>query len=379
MSIAVAWLVVRWLLGWALFKVPGLPRPDSGESDISDERVTVIIPARNEAKSLPTLLTALAAQTRRPDELVVIDDHSTDATADIAAAAGAHVVAAPDLPADWTGKSWAIWNGVQASTGDVLVFLDADTQPAPEFLDRLLLEQHRSGGIVSVQPYHRMTHLYERLSALFNLLAVLGGGLGRDPRRPGVGFGPAMATSRRDYLMVGGHESIRAAVVEDQALATRYADEGIATEAFAGRGDIAFRMYPHGTASIIEGFAKNFASGAGSLPLLRLVALVIWVSGLIGTSFSLTWQLGAWAVQGHAPNTMAIVGYLAFALQFAIMLRPVGNFGLIAWVMPVPVIFFLAVFAYSMLGWVRGYVVWKGRRIPVRPSAVRRDRSGPMS
>jgi 4,4'-diaponeurosporenoate glycosyltransferase len=224
-----------------------------------------------------------------------------------------------------------------------------------------------------------MTRAYERLSALFNLLAVLGGGLGRDPRRPGVGFGPAMATARSDYLRVGGHESIRAAVVEDQALTSRYADEGLPTEAFAGRADISFRMYPHGVSSIIEGFAKNFASGAGGLPILRLVALVIWVSGLIGTSFSLTWQLGAWAVLGHLPNALAVVGYLAFALQFAIMLRPIGNFGVIAWVMPVPVVFFLAVFLYSMLGWVRGYVMWKGRRIPVRPTTVRHDRSDPES
>lgn len=376
MPIALMWLVARWLLGWVLFKVPGLPRPTPDEDAPIDERISVVIPARNEAASLPTLLDALAAQTRLADELVVVDDHSTDDTAAIARSRGAHVISSPDLPQGWTGKSWAIWNGVAASTGDVLVFLDADTRPGPEFLHRILVEQRRSGGIVSVQPYHRMTHAWERLAALFNLLAVLGGGLGRDPKRRGVGFGPAMATSRADYLAVGGHESIRAAVIEDQALATRYADEGLATEAFAGRNDVEFRMYPHGVASIVEGFAKNFASGAGGLPVLRLVALVIWVSGLIGTSASLTWQLAWWPVNGHAPTLVAILGYIAFAIQFAVMLRPVGNFGLIAAVMPIPVVFFLVVFCYSMVGYARGYVVWKGRRVEVRPRPSQRKESG---
>jgi len=377
-NLAIAWSVVRWLLGWALFKMPALPRPTPDAPPTLDG-VTVIIPARNEAKSLPILLAALDSQTIRPDEVVVVDDHSSDATAAIASVAGAHVLSAPGLPSDWTGKSWAIWNGVQASTGGVLVFLDADTRPHPEFLAHALAERKRVGGIVSVLPYHRMTHIYERLSALFNLLGVLGGGLGADPKRRGVGFGPAMVTSRADYLAVGGHASIRAAVLEDQALATRYADAGLPTEAFIGRTDIAFRMYPDGTASIIEGFAKNFASGAGGLPILRLVALVVWVSGLISASAALTWQLAMWVGTGHAPTLVTVVAYVAFAAQLAIMLRPVGNFGLTAWVMPIPVAFFLLVFAYSVVGWVRGYVVWKGRRIAVRPNRDAHDRSGPDS
>jgi len=160
-------LLVRWLLGWLLcLPMPALP--DLAPSGAP--RVSVLIPARNEALSLPRLLEALAQQSLQPLEVIVIDDHSSDATAALAAAAGVTVLASEPLPPGWCGKTWALQQGAAASSGDLLVFLDADTEPSSNFLARLVANQQQQGGLVSVQPFHRTEKPYEQLSVLFNIV-----------------------------------------------------------------------------------------------------------------------------------------------------------------------------------------------------------------
>ena len=125
-------LVVRWLLGWALaLRLPDLP----AGTPTRRQAVTVLIPARNEERTLPHLLAALARQQLQPEEVLVIDDHSSDSTAALVqrfAATSAlpiRVVQPPPLPDGWCGKTWALHHGVQATTTELLVFLDADTAP----------------------------------------------------------------------------------------------------------------------------------------------------------------------------------------------------------------------------------------------------------
>src|SRR3954465_12992038 len=96
-------------------------------------RVSVVLPARNEAATLGPLVAGLAERwvrhTRLVDELLVMDSDSTDDTAQVARAAGADVVATADvLPAHGTrpGKGEALWKSLAATTGDLVVFLDAD-------------------------------------------------------------------------------------------------------------------------------------------------------------------------------------------------------------------------------------------------------------
>jgi 4,4'-diaponeurosporenoate glycosyltransferase len=138
-------LLVRWLLGWWLcLPMPALPDlTPSGQP-----RVSVLIPARNEALSRPRLLEALAQQSLRPLEVIVIDDHSSVVAASHAAAAGVTVLASEPLPPGWCGKTWALQQGATASSGDLLVFLDADTEPNSCFLARLVANQQQQGGFV---------------------------------------------------------------------------------------------------------------------------------------------------------------------------------------------------------------------------------------
>ncbi len=150
-----------------------------------------------------------------------------------------------------------------ASSGDILVFLDADTEPGEELLRRLVATVQHLGGLVSVQPYHRTERPYELLAVLFNLVGLMAVKLGA---RGGVAFGPAMATSKDDYERVGGHDAVAGYVVEDWFMAHIYESAGLPVSAYIGHGQLDYRMYPGGLRDLVVGFDKNFATaGRGSL------------------------------------------------------------------------------------------------------------------
>ena len=132
---------VGWILGWLLlWRLRPLPTPEPDSSGSTDRpAIAVVVPARNEASALPHLLPGLAAQLQPGDELVVVDDHSTDATAVVATRLGAQVVHPPALPDGWLGKPHACWTGASSTTAPLLLFVDADVRPAPDLLDRLAL------------------------------------------------------------------------------------------------------------------------------------------------------------------------------------------------------------------------------------------------
>jgi glycosyltransferase involved in cell wall biosynthesis len=348
-------LVVRWLLGWLLClrmrPLPELPlrvRP----------RVSVLIPARNEAATLPHLLAALGCQSFQPLEVIVVDDHSSDDTAAIAERAGVTVLQPPPLPADWCGKTWALHHGVRASHGDLLVFLDADTEPAPTFLERFVAVHQQLGGLLSVQPYHRTEKPYEQLSVLFNLVGLMAVPLGEGA---GVAFGPALITSRADYARSGGHAAVAGKVVEDWFLAHHYEQAGLPVSAFIGLGQLNYRMYPGGLADMVVGFDKNFATAAGEVHWPWMLAVVLWLSGLFWAAWCLPASLLGWPMLGDPRPLANVLLYLAFALQLAVITRRVGSFSWINLVFPVPVLFFLGVFVLAILNLERGTIQWKQR------------------
>ena len=184
------------------------PRPVAAPPGTGPLAVAVVVPARDEAETLPVLLASLAAQHRPAAEVVVVDDGSADATAAVAAAGGAHVVVAPPRPPGWNGKQWACHVGAAATTAPVLCFLDADVDLEPDALGRLSAEIDARGGLVSVQPWHRTGSAVEGLSLFPNLVSMMAvdafGPLGG--RLPPTGaFGPVLAARRQDHELAGGH------------------------------------------------------------------------------------------------------------------------------------------------------------------------------
>jgi 4,4'-diaponeurosporenoate glycosyltransferase len=335
--------------------------------------VSVIVPARDEERHIATLLESLDRQHRQADEILVVDDDSTDGTATLARKLGARVIAAPARPEGWVGKTWACWTGARAATGDLLVFLDADVRLEEEGLAHLLAAYAERGGLVSVQPYHDVPRAYERLSAFFNV--VIMGSLGAftplgDRLRAAGSFGPCLAVARDDYFACGGHAAVRDRVVEDLALGDAARRRGLPVACLGGRRAVNFRMYPDGIRSMVEGWSKSMATGAGESPPLPRALMAVWLTGATTAVIACCMGIAACAgSRARLPFGAAGVGlYALYAAQLWWMLRRIGSFGpLTALLFPLPLAFFHAVFARSVwLVKVRGSVTWRGRRIEVR-------------
>jgi 4,4'-diaponeurosporenoate glycosyltransferase len=307
--------------------------------------VSIIIPARNEEHNLPALLRSVSSQSMRPREVIVVDDGSTDRTPDLARQLGATVLASQPLPDGWRGKPWACHQGAQAATGDLLLFLDADTWFEPDGLARLL--SRYPGGAFSVGPYHAVRKPYENLSLFFNFNMAAG-------TVPSGLFGQLLLVDRESYQRVGGHAAVRGRVLENFRLAGQFRALGIPVRSVTGRDAFSFRMYPNGLGELIQGWTKGFASGAGQTPRGTLLLIVAWMIGLMLA------PLG-WLVTGDALSWS--VACLLCAAQVGWLSRQVGGFHwLSALLYPLPLVFFFAVFAWSAVRSGR-QVRWKGRQI----------------
>jgi len=371
--LAVDWLgvpstgsLVVFLLGWGagwvgFLRAKSLPQLPSTERVNDAERtngaaratVSVIVPCRNEADNLQYLLPSLHAALRPTDEVIIVDDDSTDNTAAVAAGftdRNVQVLPAGSLPAGWAGKSHACWIGAQRASREVLLFVDADVRIAPGAVDDIaaLAAQHTQ-AVVSAMPYHRTVGVIERLSMLFNTVSAMVASVvsTREPRR--VAYGPFVAVHRDAYLRVGGHahQHVRGAVVEDLALA-RVMPRAVAV--LAREQQVEYRMYPLGMRQLVEGWTKNTAIGANSVPRWSAALIIVWVVSLCGGPLTSVWC------------------YVLSAAQVAVMSRRVGNFGVVsAMLYPLHAIVFVTIALRSVARSVLvGRVAWRGRTIATR-------------
>jgi len=357
-------LLIFWAFGFVvLWKIPLLRNTDL--SACSGTLVSVIIPARNEEQNLGRLLNSLASQTCRPKEVLVVDDHSTDGTADIALAYEVRLISSAPLPEGWLGKPWACWQAAEKAAGEILVFLDADTFLEPDGIARIVGEHERAGGLLSVQPYHRMEKAYEKLAAFFNIITMAGTGsfsifAGKFATRGA--FGPCLICRREDYFATGGHGRARAQVLESMGLAGAFRESRLPVSCYGGKGAVLFRMYPNGFRSMIDGFSKGFAEGANAISFAMLVLLVAWVTGGISETRHLIQAVFGF---GEVPVLFWAGLYLGFSAQVYWMLRRIGNFGILPCILyPLPLVFFVIVFFRSLLLRMgMGKVSWKGRQV----------------
>jgi 4,4'-diaponeurosporenoate glycosyltransferase len=351
------------------------PVPRGGRHRDGAATVSVVVPARDEESTLPTLLASLQRLTVDLRDVVVVDDGSRDATASVARSAGALVVPAGVPPPGWTGKAWACHVGARATSGDLLLFLDADTVLAPDALDGLLELHARHRGLVSVQPFHGVVRPYEQLSAYFNVVSILASGAfsHRPARRP-MAFGPCLLTSRSDYELAGGHAAVRGEILDDVRLAGAYHRAGLPVWCAVGGPSIRMRSYPGGVRQLADGWTKNIASGASAAAPGPALASVLWVGAhhavAVGAVRALRSAVGRRSprADARAPYGRPVLWALAWAgvaWQLRSLLRRIGSFRWWTWALfPAPLLAFDLVFARSAaLTLVRRSVRWRGREV----------------
>jgi chlorobactene glucosyltransferase len=273
-----------------LFNLMTWPRGRAGGS--FEEDVSVLIPARNEADSIDETLRSVVESDADIREILVYDDRSTDGTRERVEAWSerderVRVIEGRPLPEGWVGKPHACHRLAREASGEVLVFLDADTRILPGGFGRLadLMARWPDIGLFSAVPRQETVHVAERLIIpLLHLTYTSWLPLPLvwktdDPRLLAAN-GQVMAVRRASLEAVGGFASVRGAVVDDMALCRRFkrAGEGVL---FADGFEMATcRMYTSAS-EIWEGFSKNLYEGIGGHPLGLLGVVALYLAAFV--------------------------------------------------------------------------------------------------
>lgn len=207
----------RVLAQWR--RVPELSRSASPAS------VVAVVPARNEAATLPELLPALKGQVER---VIVVDDASTDGTGDVARSFGVEVVHGDGPPKGWAGKVHAMHLGVLASDDEEwLLFMDADCVPAPDLVPRLVATAEEVGAdLVSVAGLaDRPRPSWWLLLPAFNTL-VFEGSPPDGRGMTALAIGHCIVVRRKAFERAGGWEALAGTHADDVGIATAVRDSG---------------------------------------------------------------------------------------------------------------------------------------------------------
>jgi glycosyltransferase involved in cell wall biosynthesis len=257
-----SWLLalIRTIVNLAL-----IPRLRATAQPVQEPHVSVIIPARDEARIIERTVRAFLAQDYSNLEVIVVNDRSTDGTGEILRAIDderLRVIDGVEPPAGWLGKPWALHQGSRLARGEMLLFVDADVVYAPAAIRAAVAYRElRRPALLSLLPYFEMRGLGENAAmpmmamTCFTFMPTWISNRTRVAALA-IGGGTGNLIVRHVYDDIGGHEALKDSVVDDVALARLVRRSGNTTETIRADDLVSLRMY-HGLAEIVEGFTKN--------------------------------------------------------------------------------------------------------------------------
>jgi chlorobactene glucosyltransferase len=363
--------VVPWLLVAQLAliiwnrRVLIRPRPRTWTGDAP--LISVLIPARNEEETIGACLSGVLAQDYQNLEVIVLDDGSLDATAEIVRSADdsrVRLVPGEPLPDGWTGKNWACHQLATRASGDVLCFVDADTVLAPEAVSAAAgALQEEEAGLVSLLPRAEpgsragqvlLPMVSHATFALFPIAAIHSTG---NPVLAAA-FGPFILVTREAYRDAGGHAANPGHIVDDVQLSRGVKATGRPVRLFNGSDLVQTRWYRE-LGEIWTGFSKNAYSALDHNPWVA--AFIILVLAPLLLSPFVRVALGVW--EGAIP-TLAMWQMLLLLANRALT-SVSGRDPL--WSVPLhafTIAFWAATLAWSVMLFATGRsVVWKDRAV----------------
>jgi chlorobactene glucosyltransferase len=376
-------ITLLWTLPWILFAVTAALRikePPALKAGVDPSapspHVTVIVPARNESLNIETSVTSILSSAYPSFDLIVLDDRSTDETAELARQAASAVPGGADrlsirtgapLPEGWFGKPWACHQAAEGARGEVLLFTDADTSHDPTVLGRSIsdLQASEAAGLTLIGRqlmgsfWERVVqpHVFFAIGWRYgNLRKLYDPGLeGPDRWREAIANGQFILIRRDAYDAIGGHEAIRGEVVEDLRLAQEVVKSGRRLAMRDAQDVFATRMY-RSFADLAEGWTKNLWTGGrqafgrrGARPLIFAAVLLI---------------LGFWVMPvallaaGVAPLWAGATVAISVVFWTGVMSR-FGAPAIYGWTYPLGALVLAGLLARSGLR--GGRIEWKGR------------------
>jgi chlorobactene glucosyltransferase len=273
-----------------LLNLRALHRLGSGKGELPEELplISVLIPARNEEEDIVPCLESLRRQDYPNYEILVLDDNSTDRTAEVVAAdPRARLLRGEPLPQGWAGKPHACHQLAAQAKGSWLLFTDADTIHAPTMLSSAMVYAHEHKlSLVSGLPLQKTASFSQRVAVpamYFVILCCmpLWWVQGARRPRPGLVIGQFIFVNAADYREVGGHEAVRTRILEDIWLGFTMARHGKRLGVVDLSGVVSGEF-----GDLWEGFGK-FAYSIASLGTWLFVLIFLGVTGLFVTPFIL--------------------------------------------------------------------------------------------
>jgi chlorobactene glucosyltransferase len=353
--------IAGWMGRWAM--------PSSGAVDLP--RLSICIPARNEAHQIVACLQAALASDHPDFEVVLVDDGSTDGTAEKARSlqdSRLVVISGTPLPKGWSGKAWALTQAVSHASGNHLLFIDADVVLAPE-------TAYKAAGVLVAKKLALLSlfgtwdlkSFWEKVAiptigwfvrGAVNMEAVNAPG-----KKDAFANGQFILVEKSAYLHAGGHGAIRQSVLDDVRLAEVIKQAGHPIGLFHAPEAFRVRLY-RSLGEIIRGYTKNFYEGMGRNPSLALGAVLFLFIGaglpylllffsIVFPGFFFAGLNHVWLWQGW------ILGVCLLPVLFRYRVERLdGRSGALAWAHPL---------GNLVLGWIllqsmfSVSVEWKGR------------------
>lgn len=246
--------------------------------------ISVLIPARNEESNIRNCLESLTRQDYPNYEILILDDGSSDRTADIVqemlqADPRIRLMRGAPLPQGWAGKTYACHQLSQEAKGSWLLFTDADTIHAPETLKSALAYSHNHGvSLLSGFPLQHTVSFAQRVAIpmmyffILSCLPLWWVQRSRKPR-PGVAIGQFLFFKADDYRAIGGHEAVKSRILEDVWLGFEIVRKGKRHGIVDLTGMVSCRMYEH-LGPLWEGLGKWFYSVTSLSPLIFTIIII---------------------------------------------------------------------------------------------------------
>src|SRR5581483_9540702 len=382
----VPWDIVSWIIGLTLAlvwfsrlldasvgmrDVANVAEPEWDVLPPSRPRVSIIVPARNEEADIMESLQSLLALEYENYEVIAVNDRSTDRTGElmdrIAASPAAHgllrVVHVSDLPAQWLGKTHAMWLAASQATGEWLLFTDADVTFRPDSLRRVMAytESPKADHVV-LFPQITMKEPGERMMvAFFQTLFVFGHRPWKtaDPRAADhMGVGAFNLVRRSVYESIGTYERLRLEVLDDMKLGKVVKNAGFRQRNVFGQDLISLR-WARGARGMIHNLSKNFFAVL-SFQWWRVMASCFGLAFLNLLPFAGILYSHGWM---RVPYVVALLSMFGIYTGMS-RLSPIPPYYIV--LHPVSTALFLYILLRSMyLTLSRGGVVWRGTKYPL--------------
>ena len=287
--------------------------------DAPEVKVSIIIPARNEEQSIGSCLNSLFAQTHQNLEIIVVDDSSTDSTREVVASfsnrsKNIRMVSAGAKPNEWVGKTWPCWRGYQESSGEFLLFVDADSKLRPNLTElSLSYIQEKNIDMFSISPTVEMLGFWTSsvlpiITGAINLLYPMEKVNNKESKRAYV-FGTFILVRRDVYEKTGVHKAVNQELVEDAAIARLTKESGFnlrierAPDLLTTEWEQEPRSIYHGLESVMSSSIKEY----GMISILN--AILIFFLALYPIFFALDYLLF------HPANLILEIGFITSALN----------------------------------------------------------------